>query len=218
MLTPIDAYFGQWSPLARLQDSAIRGYWDELAGSRADVYWNDRRGAGPDLVPGSGAMTFGSRKGRETAIFDGSTWIEVAFANAQPLAIVVAVKFTSAIPPPVLIDGVGATATVQLSGLSEITINAGTALAATFSSSLKDRWVVVGAIFNGANSSIYENGILRASGDAGANNPTGLRLGADNSGTQAFTGEVAELHCMDPTTLHPHHMTVDSWYQMRKWV
>ena len=196
--------------------AAIRGYWDETSPAE-DLTWNDRRGSGPNLGAGGGNVGNGTRKGRMTASFDGSDWLSATFACAQPFSVLFACRFGAWGITAVLMDGRTTMVRVQRQAANQILIAAPTGLTATFSSSLTDRWVVVGATFNGANSAVYENGVLRASGPAGATNATGIVIGGPNGGgSLMFTGEIGEAHVVNALT--PTQMALDSWFAMRKWV
>lgn len=173
--------------------TTIRAWFDETVPGE-DTAWNDRRGAGPNLGPGAGSLGSGTRKGRQTIAFDGGDWLTATFANSQPFTRFAAIKFTTWTGATrVIFDGASTTVRLQRTAANKILIYAGTNLEATMSATLNDRWVVLAAVFNGANSSIWENGVLRASGAIGAANPTGITVGADNAGTQNFVGEMGEL-------------------------
>lgn len=217
MLTPISAHSGYWTPGARLLPTSIRGWWDDLVPNTSSS-WADRRGAGP-LLGGAGPLGNGARKGRVTATFPGTSgaWLTSVFTNAQPFSVLFACRFGAWGTTAVLMDGVGVMVRVQRQADNQILLAAPTGLTATFSSSLTNRWVVIGATFAGANSSIWENGVLRASGNAGSTNPTGLNLGGPNGGgSMMFTGEIAEVHLMNALT--PTQMALDSWFLARGWV
>ena len=185
--------WGGWRPI-RLGAGIIRAWYDETTALESNS-WDDRSGNSRHQGVAAGVFNIGnSRKGRRYTYLIGDVYSSAAFVNAQPFTIFFACKFGAWGTTAALMDGVGTTVRVQRQAADQILIYASTNLTATFSSSLTNRWVAIAAVFNGANSAIYENGILRASGDVGATNPTGLNLGAANGGgSLLFTGEIGEV-------------------------
>lgn len=216
ILAPRSA-LGLWMPGARIPSSLIRAWYDDSLGSRSGYgTWPDRRGAGPNLTFSTLANAY-TRKGRPVIQFDGY-YGTATFTNAQPFTLSVAIQFTTwGGSPKVIFDGVTTTVRLQRTAENKVLIYAGTNLEATLSASLDNRWVVLAAVFNGANSAIYENGVLRASGNIGSANPTGINVGADNSGTQSFIGYMGELMGVSGA-LTATQIVEESRFLARKWV
>jgi hypothetical protein len=206
-----------WNPATRIAPASIRAWYDDTA-PHGFGNWNDRRGAGPDLGLGAGALTSGICKGRVTAVLDGGDWLTATFANVQPLTLLIAVKcgvWTGATVN--LADGTGGDPNlVRRVAANQIQINAGADLTATFGSSLSNRWVVIAVVFAGASSRIYEDGVLRASGNAGFDDSTGFTLGASQAGALPLIGELGECLVLNVAQ----NATVigeASRYMARKW-
>ena len=71
-------------------------------------------------------------------------------------------------------------------------INAGTDLLGYSAPSPVDAAIVTG-IFNGANSQIFKNNEIKATGNAGSESMLGIRVGANAAAATFFTGRIAEI-------------------------
>lgn len=61
-------------------------------------------------------------------------------------------------------------------------------------------WQLWSALFNGSSSQFWHNGVSQASGAAGANNLTGIRIGSRADGTVVFwDGDIASVIVADPS-------------------
>lgn len=78
---------------------------------------------------------------------------------------------------------------------SAVAINAGTLLSGD--DITQNEFVVITAVFNGANSELYQNGVLAASGNAGTNDMTGISLFAKYDGTLAGEVDIAPVVAMN---------------------
>lgn len=200
--------------------ASIRAWYDETTFlSPEALEWNDRSGLSRHLWPGAGeGLLAGTRKGRRTTQFLGDSYVARDFSNNQPCTLLIAVKFGVWAGATVyLADGGATNARIEQRAATVITVHAGTDLNATFSQSLSNRWVVIAVVFDGANSRVYEDGILRASGNAGTNNPAGLTLGAGRTGLVPIVAEIGEVLILAGAQT----ATVvgeASRYLMRKWV
>lgn len=64
-------------------------------------------------------------------------------------------------------------------------------------SSADSDWNIWTALFNGASSQFWHNGVSEASGDAGSQNPDGLTIAAHQAGGYNWRGEIAEIIIYD---------------------
>jgi len=58
-------------------------------------------------------------------------------------------------------------------------------------------WNIWTALFNGASSQLWLNGVSELTGDAGTNDGAGLRVGTNTSGLAGWLGDIAELIFFD---------------------
>jgi hypothetical protein len=69
-------------------------------------------------------------------------------------------------------------------------LNAGATIRST--AAADDVWNIWTMLLNGASSRLWHNGVLEASGNAGAATPNGLLIGGNFNGTSNWNGDVAE--------------------------
>lgn len=155
------------------------------AGAGACSAWADQSGNGHDLTAaGSARPTIQSDS---SLLFDGTanTMAASAFTFNQPCTYYFLLKQKTWTSGDFLFNGIGAQATIIQNGVSpNLDFNAGSTVTGV-NGLVLDTYGVLCVEFNGASSLLQLNNNAAATGNAGANNPGGLRLGSA-SGAAAF--------------------------------
>jgi hypothetical protein len=184
--------------LALLQSSATYA-WDGVQGLTL-ASWVDVV-QGVSAAAGGSGTTLGTLNGRATPIFNGSgryaTTAFAAGALTQPVEVVsVSQRTGSTTLFRILYDGILVTNRMS-AGHTETT---GTlyCLANTILNSSPSQVrtvpIVLRAVYNGASSSLWLNGVQIAAGNAGSHTLTGLMIGAAFTGTDGpFIGPIAHV-------------------------
>jgi hypothetical protein len=156
-------------------------------------YWGDKSGAGRHAIQATAGnkpvLKLAAKNGKNTVRFTTTDDnVAVTMTITQPSTYwVVAIKTAGGFyfdgntgsPRNLLIDG------------PPVYAAAGTNLMTAGVTSTN--WNIFTVTFNGLSSSIRANGASVASGNAGTNEPTGLRIGSSISQTTGLSGDIAEF-------------------------
>jgi hypothetical protein len=210
-----------WTPADNLPSANIAPHvWyaaDKITGlvdSQAITTWPDAGPNGDDIAQAVG----GSKPFYKTNIvnsqpvarFDGSAdFLSGAYTNAgaltQPFTIFAVAALDAAAVNDgnlrTIVDGDDITNRALVrqdltASPDDWAIYAGTLI--TSGDATDSNWTIFTALFNGASSQLWEDGTSILSGDAGAQDPDGLTVGAKYDGTAAWwDGDIAEIIVYD---------------------
>lgn len=156
--------------------------------------------------------------GNSTLRFDGSNdFMKVDFGQmfTQPNTIFLVGK-RNATGLMYFVDGISTSRAGMISNYNgnNITIFSGTSLI-TYSRPFSTDYFLFTGIFNSTNSQIYENTILRATGNAGTSGVTGLTLGARNTLAEYLNGDIAELIFFNRLLTQPETQIVNNYISQK---
>ena len=160
--------------------------------------WADGSGNGYTLTQATEAAKPRYRTARVNGLpsvqFNGAQTIRSATLTARSATgwCVAVVKFDATASDGHVLDGQSSSARsiLGVSAATGVFMQQGAALASNLAA--PQPWAVWAAVFNGATSVLYLNGVQVAAGNAGTQLPNAVHMGADRFGTAAFlVGEVA---------------------------
>lgn len=161
-------------------DTLISG----LATNGSTVYWPDLSFKQLNLTNQAASSTWPTTAWTNgfptvrTAV--GKYLIQTAYANTQPFEVIAVSQYYGvSVSDAILYDSAtgGTRATLEVddgTNSDKDDIYAGSTLLGSVHA--KNKFRIIDAVFNGTASSIYTNGVLEVTGDAGANNPSGFTL------------------------------------------
>lgn len=161
--------------------------------------WNDKSGNGYNLTstqkPTTGSVT---QNGRNAISFPGGKYLDASsFGSPISTGTLYVVGSCQGNPNNYFTDGVGASNRwafgSNLLGTSKIDCYAGTGFATTIASTSPVAMAVWVVKFNGASSAIWRDGSSVATGNAGSQTLTQLRVGANTSLAQSLNGVICEV-------------------------
>ena len=174
-----------------------------LANAAAIGTWADRSRSGNDATQATEANkpTYRTNilNGNPVVRFDGTN--DSLTSNAQvnqPSAFMAVWHPSSGGLVEYLVDGLGgsnrqAVIAYSIALGSEVVVFAGSEL---FAGTRTESFQIVSAVFNGSSSSLTRNGSVAASGNAGAQNTTGTKIGSRFNNEFYLNGEIAMLLLM----------------------
>ena len=215
---------GKWLPTRisglQLWLKADAGLWQDSVGGTPAVADSDVVGAWQDFSGNSNhaAQATTSKKpllktgivnGRDVVRFDGTDdWLMGAFGSGltQPFTVIIVTRLaTAAVNDNAyysVLDGDDLTNRMNIyktivPSPDVWSIYAGAGLA---DGAANDSWNIWSTLANGASSEYWINSVSKAAGDAGAQNPDGVTVGADAGGVGSWwDGDVAEILIYDPS-------------------
>lgn len=162
--------------------------------------WNDKSGNGYHLTSSTTKPTTGSvtQNGRNALSFPGSKYMNSSsFSAALSTGTVYVVGSCQGNPNNYFTDGYGASGRwafgSNLLGTSKIDCYAGTGFATSIASTSPVAMAVWVVKFNGASSAIWRDGSSVATGNAGSQTLSLLRVGANTSAAQSLNGVICEV-------------------------
>ncbi len=182
--------------------------------------FDDLSSNGKNLTPGTAAaqpaFTSGSANGKPSLTFAGTEYmINAALSLTQPYTVFIAAKST--VTAAYMMDSNSATrgaAGFNLTGGGKFDAFAGASLSSTFRDDGKTH--LYGALFNGASSQLYVDGIADGAGNAGADALTGINLGISVGAVQGMVGTISELALYDRELSFSERKTIEA-YLTHKW-
>ncbi len=158
--------------------------------------WNDKSGNGNHETQGTDAArptyVAGALNHKPALRFSGAQNMDKVFTGslAQPNTIFAVYKYDAA--------GAGAQRLFDASaGLVQVNtalvINAGGSSVTLVNPYTRGSYEILAAVVNGAASSGYVNGVLKASGNPGTNTMTRLKIGSSGANTEYLQGDIAEI-------------------------
>lgn len=213
-----------WAPSSL---GAKLGDWYSESGAYSEVTgaWTPTVGTHTLALVGSPVPTVGARNNKRTVITTGAQILKSTYTRAQPTETWCAAKFIGALATNrAYFSGVTTAGyAAQLTGGGAPltgSIRAGTSLAFLFAANPADRWLVLGARFDGTGSRIWENGAQRAAGDAGTGAPGGLSIGGLGDSTARGAMEVGEVIVTagGQSLSEGERQTLDAYFVARSWV
>jgi hypothetical protein len=157
----------------------------------------------------------GVQNGLPVMRFDGvDDWMRCVFTSTLTQPTTVFVVFSSSGNNQYIADGADSFRMAVFTTAS-LSIYAGVQLSSSLATPIS--FSVVAATFDGINSSIYHNGTLVASGDAGASSVEGFTLGARFGISNFLAGDMGEFLVYNRTVSSAERQHNESVYLMPKW-
>ena len=185
--------------------------------------WDDASGGGRHLLQATGgfrpAFYTNIQNGRAVVRFDGSDdFLRAVYTQAQPVTIFMVAKATG-VSARYSFDGGGGSpgtaGSLYWAAANQLRIHAGTAQLATAGTSALNTWYVWSAIFNGASSGLWQNGVSLIAANAGANTTGGFTLGATTGGSVPEAQDVGEVLIYNSALSSTDRSTVETYLNGR---
>jgi hypothetical protein len=190
--------------------------------------WDDNSGNGNNLYQTSGTnqptwVATGGSNSTPVVRFSnaGTQYMQGTFTStlSQPNTIFIVWKNNNTSSQEELISGIDAGHRNQIdingNGSKTITPSAGTWGACTYTGQSAPYTITTTCIFNGVLSSIYENGVLKASGDLGVQGLTGLTVGALYNAFLTLYGDIEEIDIFNGTLTTAQQQMMEQYSENR---
>ena len=146
-----------------------------------------------------------------------NNFLQVNFGQAynQPNSVFVIWKANSA--PGVPFDNISSRHYLAINADSDITLNASSNPTTTvkYSKTLPMEYVINTCYYNGADSKLFENSVLKSSGNAGNLSIEGLMVGSIFSGGAYLNGDILEIIAYDTTLIDSDRALVENYLMDR---
>jgi len=206
-----------------IRDSMIGWYrGDNVVLNGSDVStWPDNSPKGYDLVQATPALqpayVTGVLNNQPVLRFNAAEWMRVIYGSTftAPFTIFIVAKCT-ATSLAILIDSVSNYSYIYiLPSVTRLAIGDFVKELRDNTSTISTNFITSKIIANGTSSAIYEDGVLKVTGNAGTISYNGLTLGAFNALSSFFKGDIAEVIIYNELLSAAFTVTVENYFHKK---